>query len=181
MTTPRRTPTGESSHREPTIVSENRYGKFSILHEFLDSADPVIRALMNRILITKAESHYQSKSIRYEGYSDLFDKVSPVAEAPEYTIKISVSTVAEHIPLKQHSKWIEEHCTNINAAKEGKVFSARSAIKNYYYRGNPRRSSQIESQYVVYSIEKALQTDYITGRSHLPLSKSISNCPSPPF
>ncbi len=138
----------------PNIVSENRYGKFSILHEYLDTADPVVIAFMTKVLITKAESHYQSKTIRYEGYSEFFDKLNEGYMPSDYTLKITVSTVPEHIPEKQHSKWIEEKCATINELQENNIFFARSAIKNHYYMKQPSRSGLIESQYVYFSIEK---------------------------
>ncbi len=138
----------------PNIVSENRYGKFQILNEYLDTADPVVISFMSKVLITKAEAHYQSKTIRYEGYSNYFDKLHDGYMAPDYTLKINVTTVPEHIPEKQHSKWIEEKCATINELQENNIFFARSAIKNHYYMKQPSRSGLIESQYVYFSIEK---------------------------
>ncbi len=147
-------PVQGSGSTPPNMVNENRYGKFAILHEYLDSADPAVMAFMRKVLIVKAESHYQSKTLRYEGYSDMFDRLQTEYTAPEYTIKINVSTVPEHLPLKQHSKWIEEKCANINESQENNVFFARSAIKNHYYMKTPSRSGIIESQYVCFSVEK---------------------------
>ncbi len=144
---------------EPNIVSENRYGKFQILHAHLDTADPSVIAFMSKVLITKAEAHYQSKSIRYEGYSNFFNRLNESYMPPDYTIKVTVDIVPEHIPQKQHSKWIEEKCISINELQENNIFYARSAIKNYYYMNSPARNNLIESQYVYFSVEKMPQPE----------------------
>ena len=63
---------------------ENRYGKFSIDDDFLDSNTDLVIAIMSKCIIVRAEHRYDCKRFEYIAWSSEFDVVSDVCYCPEY-------------------------------------------------------------------------------------------------
>ena len=69
---------------ESVWIKENRIGIFAIDHHFIKDDEEFVRALMQHVIIVRAESMYSRDAIEYVGYSDLFEPVRPGVSAPNY-------------------------------------------------------------------------------------------------
>lgn len=61
-----------------------RLGRFAVPFEFLDRADPFARAIMDNVLVLRAEALYGSREISYVAYSDMFEEVQLGVKIPDY-------------------------------------------------------------------------------------------------
>lgn len=160
-------------------VSLNRAGTFCIPKEYVDTGDPVILALFSRVYIVRAETFYGLNKIQYIGYSDLFERASPGSVAPEYNILINAATVPDHIPEKQHGRWIEQYCATLNEIKDSEIFYARSAIRHHFYHPMAVQSSAEERMYMYYSVKRMEIGNYTNSNTSLPFASTGNVGPDP--
>ena len=61
-----------------------RYGKFSISRELIDCFPEEVLAIMQDVLVVRAEMHFASDCVEYIGMCMHFDKTEPGEEIPKY-------------------------------------------------------------------------------------------------
>lgn len=63
---------------------KNRVGRFEISMELIEKAPQDVMAVMQNVIIVRAESMFIKDAITYDAYSPLFETVEDCSEVPTY-------------------------------------------------------------------------------------------------
>ena len=70
-------------------MTVKRYGNFKISMTLIESHPDVVRKVMGKCIITRAEFVWASNCIEYTAISDLFEPIKDGMEIPNYNITIN--------------------------------------------------------------------------------------------
>ena len=71
------------------IIKENRVGKFYVSNNFIRNEPELVKGILSRVLITRAEGIFDRDAIEYTGYSNRFDKICMGQSPPEYKVIVN--------------------------------------------------------------------------------------------
>ena len=73
-------------------MKTRKIGEFILSHEILEIGDKeTLKKIFGKMIILRAESHYDLKAIKYIAYCDEFDEIQETESIPYYQIKIEMS------------------------------------------------------------------------------------------
>ena len=75
--------------------NDRRIGKFYISCEFIEYNPEVVRKIMSKMIVVRAEVLWNRAAVEYHAICDLFDHVGIGCDAPEYKIVFQDSDFLE--------------------------------------------------------------------------------------